>query len=284
MALASALLKRLFVSKTLGVPWTDITFSRKRDAQHGKPCYAPADGSNPELEFNVSHQAGIVVLVGCAAADVELGVDVVCVNERDDYAGIDREGFDVWVDTYKEFFSPAEMWDMKYCVDAVQLRDGTLVSAEELGRNDWCCARGQVLTAKLKSGREVVFDSDLLIAAKLRRFYAFFCYKEAYIKMTGEAMLASWLRRLEFSNVRSPTPRVGPSGSAAGVWGERVDGVDVSLESKVVDYVKLEIQAYEDDFMVAIAARPRSKLTADGFPQFERILWGDISEFAAGAT
>jgi 4'-phosphopantetheinyl transferase len=90
MSLGSALLKRLFVHQTLDVPWKDIKFGRKRDPKHGKPCalLAPTTPHPSPLpapiEFNVSHQAGLVALVGCKAdiLDAELGVDIVCVNER----------------------------------------------------------------------------------------------------------------------------------------------------------------------------------------------------------
>ena len=37
MSLGSALLKRCFVSKTLGIPWKDVRFGRKGDSKHGKP-------------------------------------------------------------------------------------------------------------------------------------------------------------------------------------------------------------------------------------------------------
>lgn len=126
MSLGSALLKRIFVHKTLGIPWKDIAFGRKRDPKHGKPCALLPPNSTRSypipapVEFNVSHQAGLVALVGCKTdqLDAELGVDIVCVNERNDYRVIDEEGFDGWVDVYSEIFSHEESFDMKYNADA----------------------------------------------------------------------------------------------------------------------------------------------------------------------
>ncbi|KAK3044163.1 hypothetical protein LTS18_002015, partial [Coniosporium uncinatum] len=131
-SLASALLKRLYIAKTLGVPWNEIRFKRKGNPIHGKPVYAPLDGSPSPIDFNVSHQAGLVALIGSHSRDVEVGIDIVCVNERDEYRVIDREGFDGFVDMYEEVFSEEEMWDMKYNIDLVQLLDGTTLTADEI--------------------------------------------------------------------------------------------------------------------------------------------------------
>ncbi|XTI83046.1 4'-phosphopantetheinyl transferase [Cenococcum geophilum] len=268
MALGSALLKRLFVSKSLGLPWLDIRFGRKGDPKHGKPCCLLPDGSTAPIEFNVSHQAGLVALVGCQIADMELGADIVCVNERNDYRVIDQDGFDGWVDVYQEIFSAEESWDMKYNTDPFKLLDGTELSPADVGRNDRCCTRDKELTVVLKSGEERRFSSDLLIDAKLRRFYTFWCYKEAFIKLTGEALLAKWIKNLEFRNVRAPVAGTIARCSTLGSWGERVDDVEVWLHRKKLEDVKMEIQAFEENFMIAIAAKPSSKLPFNDFPKF----------------
>ena len=169
MSLGSALLKRLFVHKTLNVPWKDILFGRRRDPKHGKqiallipPQYGPAP-----VEFNVSHQAGLVALVGCST---------------------------------HELFSTEECFDIKYNVDPFPLLDGTMVTHEILGRHDRCCHRNEHLSVTLPNGEQRELDSDLLIDAKLRRFYTFWCFKEAYIKLDGEALLAQWIPQLEFKH------------------------------------------------------------------------------------
>ena len=83
MSLASALLKRLFVHHALGIPWKDIKFGRKRDPKHGKPvALLPLPQHGPaSVEFNISHQAGLVALVGCRTDELnaELGVDIIKV-------------------------------------------------------------------------------------------------------------------------------------------------------------------------------------------------------------
>jgi 4'-phosphopantetheinyl transferase len=303
MSLGSALLKRLFVHKTLGIPWKDITFGRKRDPKHGKPIALlpptfPSTSPLPApIEFNISHQAGLVALVGCKTEllDAELGVDIVCVNERDEYRVIDAEGFEGWIDIYSEIFSQKESFDMKYNVDAFPLLDGTMVSRALLQalRYDRCTRRHQQLHVMLPNGEQQTFDSELLIDAKLRRFYTFWCYKEAYIKLDGEALLAKWIPRLEFKNVRAPRPGVVARCSTHGTWGERVGDAEVWFtkspggavdeessgrdgpvgvdalklgkgESRRLDDTRVEIQAFEENFMIGVAAKMRSTLIEGG--------------------
>ncbi|KAH6643758.1 phosphopantetheinyl transferase [Boeremia exigua] len=272
MSLASALLKRLFVHKTLGIPWKDITFGRKRDPKHGKPCAllpAPMHGPAP-CEFNISHQAGLVALVGCATQvlDAELGVDIVCVNERNESKTIDADGFVAWIDMYAELFSAEEAFDMKYSVSPFPLLDGTLVTAEMLGRHDRCCVTGQQLSVTLPSGEQRTFSSDLLIDAKLRRFYTFWCYKEAYIKLDGEALLANWIPQLEFRQVRAPSPGTPARCSTHGVWGERVTDAEVWFKHARMQECRMEIQAFEENYMIGVAAKERKWESAtEGLPE-----------------
>jgi 4'-phosphopantetheinyl transferase len=285
MSLGSALLKRLFVHKALGTPWKDIVFGRKRDPKHGKPValrVPPQHGPAP-VEFNISHQAGLVVLVGCKKEDldVELGVDIVCVNERNDYRTIDEEGFDGWIDIYSEIFSSEECFDLKYNADSFPLLDGTLITPEILGRHDRCCARNQHLTITLPSGETREVDSDLIIDAKLRRFYNFWCYKEAYIKLDGEALLAQWIPQLEFKHVRAPRPGTPARCSTHGSWGERVSDAEVWFKKvgngagpagvqdmqkgeKRLEDTRVEIQAFEEDFMIGVAAKEKKHGVVDG--------------------
>lgn len=189
---------------------------------------------------------------------------------------------------YAELFSHEELFDMKYNADAFPLLDGTIISPSLLQheRHDRCCHRNQTLHVTLPSGESRAFDSDLLIDAKLRRFYTFWCYKEAYIKLDGEALLAKWIPRLEFRNVRAPRAGTPARCSTHGVWGERVGdaevwfshskplkghgqsedgsgrdapvGVDVvEGESRHLGDTRVEIQAFEEDFMIGVAAKMR---------------------------
>lgn len=270
MSLASALLKRAFIAKTLGVPWRDIRFARKGDPVHGKPCYVGADGRPvAQVDFNVSHQAGLVALVGSTRAGVELGVDITCVNERNDYRLIDREGLGRWLDVYDEVFSPDELWDLKYSVDAVTDLDGTRISAAELGRHDRCCSRDGEVRVALRSGQQRSLRRELIVEAKLRRFYSFYAYKEAYIKLVGEGLLAKWLKQLEFRNVRSPGPGTAYRCSTHGAWGEKVDDVEVWMHGKRVYDVAMTIQAFEEDRLIATAIRSAGESAPGTLPPFE---------------
>ena len=332
MSLASALLKRLFVHKTLGYPWHSIRFGRKRDPKHGKPCALlplPAHGAAP-VEFNVSHQAGLVALVGCATGelDAELGVDIVCVNERNDTRTIDSDGLEAWLDMFETMFSPAELFDMKYAVDAFTLPDdGSLITPALLGRHDRCTLRNTTLLLTLPDGSSRAVSSNHLIDAKLRRFYTYWCYKEAYIKLDGEAMLATWIPRLEFRSVRAPLPAVSttpnrtpssfsttnttttttttppstttPSSTtpshptptpAHSPWGERIDDAETWFEGQRLSDVRVEIQAFEDAFMVGVAAKQRQWgagvvvgiALRRVLPRFERLELEDVVWAAGG--
>jgi 4'-phosphopantetheinyl transferase len=268
MSLASALLKRLYISRCLDIPWKEVKLTRKGDLKHGKPCAvipsvfttSPSSSSSVEIDFNVSHQNGLVSLIGwkgnASSKQVQVGTDIVSVNERDDYRTIDSEGFEAWIDIYEDIFSEQERWDMKYNIDYLTLLDGRVIPGNQLNRLDRCCARNIPLSLTLPTtGEKVEFSSDLIIEAKLRRFYAYFCYKEAFIKLTGEALLAPWLTDLEFQGVRSPLPGTQARCSTHGTWGERVEDVEVVLHGEKVEDVRMTLQAFEEEFMIATAVK-----------------------------
>lgn len=269
MSLASALIKRLWISQTLGIAWKDVHLGRRGNRTHGKPCAVDKDGIPIEgIDFNVSHQAGLVTLIGwdgrsqrkpgfggymSKLEEVMVGTDIVCVNERDDYRTIDAEGLDGWVDIYDSIFSDEERWSMKYDVDYVTLLDGTILESRDLGRHDRCIARHRDITVTSPQGEPRTFSSEQLIEAKLRRFYAYFCYKESYIKLSGEALLAPWIKQCEFFNVRSPKPGTPARCSTHGVWGEQVDDVEVHLHGEEVTDVRMRLQAFGEDIMIGTA-------------------------------
>ncbi|KAI9711542.1 MAG: hypothetical protein M1820_002106 [Bogoriella megaspora] len=281
MSLGSALLKRLFISKTLGVPWSEIQFTRRGNPKHGKPCFQSKDDPDVVVEFNVSHQAGLVALVGAVGGDIELGVDIVCVHERDDYRTIDKEGFESWIDIYEDVFSTEDRYDMKYNVDRVVLLNGTEISGHDLGRSDRCCTRGRELfTQPTDQSDPIQFNSDLLIDAKLRRFYTFWAYKEAYIKLSGEALMASWLPKVEFRNVRSPRPGVVARCSTHGTWGEKLNDIEVLSHGETQRDVQMEIQAFEENYMISAALRT-SRQPPPKIPSFESVhIESELSQFA----
>ena len=207
LALGSILLKRHAVARFCGVPWAEAVITR--DAR-SKPIYRARDGSQPLL-FNVSHQAGLVVLfavhnpppTGSQGDDAEafaIGVDVVCPSERRqrDHDMIARDGWPRYVDMHADVFSPGE-------------------------------------TARLKA-LPFAGGTDKMLAY----FYALWCLREAYVKMTGEALLAKWLRELELRGF-APPGEAPESGESTGlvVWfqGRSVQGVDVRLSWLLGEYM-----------------------------------------------
>lgn len=88
-----------------------------------------------------------------------------------------------------------------------------------------------------------------LVAARLRRFYTFFALKEAYIKMTGEALLAKWLRDLEFRNVTAPGV------AEEGKWGEVEVGFEVWFRKERVEGLRIEVVGFGAEFVVALVGK-----------------------------
>ena len=300
MSLASALLKRVFISQTLGIKWEEVRLGRKGNEKHGKPCAIDSVGRPiAGIDFNVSHQNGLVALIGyngqsnheftpsgmvygmispTTKDEVMVGVDIVCVNERDDYRTINEEGVDGWVDVYEYVFSAEERWSMKYDVDYITLYDGTILTRDDIGRLDRCNLRHKDLSVTTPKGKKHNFSSESIIEAKLRRFYTFFCYKEAYIKLAGEALLAPWLKQLEFFSVRSPKPGVPARCSTLGTWGEQVEDVEVHMHGKQVHDVRMKIQAFEEDFMLSTAIQ--GNIQGVKVPAFQSLdLQRDIMRF-----
>ncbi|KAI9836297.1 MAG: hypothetical protein M1837_003425 [Sclerophora amabilis] len=244
MSLGSALVKYHAVHLTTSLPYTSIVISRDPTTQ--KPVYHSPLPSSPSLTFNVSHQAGLVALIGSAGPPCRnVGIDIVCVNERNDLERLASSesgkvgGIDDWVDMHAEVFAPAEMQDMK----------------------TW--------TPPPPSPPRSSGDTRLLLEQRLRRFYAFWALKEAYIKLKGEALLAPWLKEVEFRNVRVPSPVDGGEGSAASNRGTDVllhtsRDVEVWFRGKLVTDVKMELKAFESNYMIATAVQA-----------FERVLEKD---------
>ncbi|KAL4742283.1 hypothetical protein BDV11DRAFT_24674 [Aspergillus similis] len=240
MSLASNLLKYLFVHRTCRIPWSSIVISRTPDP-HRRPCYIPSSGSQADspkdgytgvnVEFNVSHQASMVAIAGTTVTpDIggdgkpkpEVGIDITCVNERQGRNGQERslESLHQYIDIFSEVFSAAEMADMR----------------------------------RLDGASSPSLSADRLVDYGYRLFYTYWALKEAYIKMTGEALLAPWLRELEFSNVVAPAA-VAESGDSAGNFGEPYTGVRTTLHKNLVDDVRIEVAALGGDYLFATAAR-----------------------------
>ena len=146
LSLASCLLKHRAIVDTCGVEWSEAIVSEDNNK---KPCYKPPKPNLKTLEFNVSHHGTLVALVGCQGNAVRLGVDVVQMNWERDYQRVLKDGFEAWANIYEMVFSDREINEI-----AGYTPPGQLSPQEE-------------------------------IRAKLRHFYAHWCLKEAYVKMTG---------------------------------------------------------------------------------------------------
>lgn len=217
LSLGSNLLKHRAIANTCQVPWSEAVAS---EGANRKPCYKPLASSSNSLEFNVSHHGSLVALVGCPGESVKVGVDIVKMNWEKDYTTVMKDGFEAWANVYEMVFSDREIKDIA----------GFVPPTRGTQRDE--------------------------IRAKLRHFYAHWCLKEAYVKMTGEALLASWLKDLEFRNVQVPLPasQMHASGQIGGDWGQTCGGVEIWFYDKRVTDVNLEIQAFREDYMVATAS------------------------------
>ncbi|OLN96350.1 L-aminoadipate-semialdehyde dehydrogenase-phosphopantetheinyl transferase [Colletotrichum chlorophyti] len=224
LSLGSHLLKRYAISRFCNVPWPSATSVRD---DRTKPVFRTADGTSP-LSFNVSHQAGLVAMFAVygydeTAGPVEVGVDVVCTSERRvrDHGMIRNEGWPHFVDVHADVLSPAETSVLKW----------------------------QVLSAippGLKPGASVEETADF----KLRCFYALWCLREAYVKMTGEALLAPWLADLQFKIFRPPAP-----GATFADEGEVVKEHEILFKGAKVEDANVRLRSLGPDYMVGTAVR-----------------------------
>ncbi|KAL6716227.1 hypothetical protein ACLMJK_005793 [Lecanora helva] len=217
LSLASSLLKHLAIVKTCDVTWSEAIVGEDRNK---KPCYKPNNASKKGCEFNVSHHGTLVALAGCTGNKVNLGVDVVQINWERDYQKVIKDGFEAWANIYEMVFSERELKDIAGYVPPAQL------------------------------------DSREEIRAKLRHFYAHWCLKEAYVKMTGEALLSDSLKQLEFRNVQVPMPRshLPPDAQGSDEWGQVCTDVEIWFRNERVNHIKLVIQAFREDYMIATAS------------------------------
>ncbi|RDW77790.1 hypothetical protein BP6252_05843 [Coleophoma cylindrospora] len=271
MSLASHLLKHLVITKYCNVSWQDSKISRD---ENKKPCFVPAPDcpEQKHIEFNVSHQAGIVSLIASIGFEgkVEVGTDVVCANERlaHDYKFIEKDGFFEWVDMHGDVFAEHELNEMK--LYPVLLPEDVLIDSlrgyakDQISRCQWRNQQINIPASNIPNGiqgKPVPIDTNVIIDAKLRRFYAFWCLREAYVKMTGEALLAPWLRDLEFRDVQPPAPCAEPEDSGSLAVGETLAELNIFFKGRPVKDVEMDLVAIGSHYM--ISAVIRAAQTAD---------------------
>ncbi|KAL2262438.1 hypothetical protein VTK26DRAFT_1341 [Humicola hyalothermophila] len=309
MGLASALFKHYAVARLTSevatgvppVPWSKTTITARGVSR--KPVYVdPATGREP-VAFNVSHQNGIVIMAAVAGYEVDgeakgkgeregkggkqgeeeeedddqvlvqVGVDLVCPTERriKDLEKVETPaGWADFVDTHGDVFSPGEVAYLKRYVPTSPAPAAAAAAAA-------AAARAENL-------------ADAGVEAKLRSFYALWCLREAYVKMTGDALGATWLRELEFVNFRAPPPQPeGQSGGdgkdedAAGDGPYVVRDMHIRLKGKKVEDVNICLRSMGPDFMAATAVRT-PKRQEDGLSWrlggYEVLTLEEVLEFA----
>lgn len=214
LSLASNLLKRRAITHACHIAWSNASISEDHNR---KPCYKPRSPNTSKMEFNVSHHGSLVALVGCTGETRKLGIDIVQLNWDKDYPAVLKEGFPAWVKVYEMVFSDREVAD--------------IIAYSLPGLSD---PQGQ-------------------IKAKLRHFYAHWCLREAYVKMTGEALLAPWLKDLEFRNVRVPSCASQLPEESDREWGQTCPVHEIWFKGKKLTGIKMELQAFGEEYMLATA-------------------------------
>ncbi|KAJ5888702.1 4'-phosphopantetheinyl transferase A [Penicillium taxi] len=266
MSLSSHLLKYLYIHHACGVPWKDIVLSRTPMPEN-RPIYNSSP--NIKIDFNVSHQAGLTTLAGVEAPDHKqyegqseaessplprVGIDVTCVNEHRRKKVSTLKEFIDHVSMFTEVFSDAELETMK---DPVS----TLRRARKLGMANAFSLVGE------DEANSKVYSDETIVRYGMRMFYSYWALKEAYLKMTGDALLAPWVRTLEFTDVIPPDPvepLVAPKPYAIPQspsdilqspknWGAPYSGVTVTKAGEQIIDVRLQLVALESDYIVATA-------------------------------
>lgn len=127
-----------------------------------------------------------------------MGVDVVCPSERRDrdLSSLEQDGWASFVDIHADVFGAGEVSALKSM--------NPVPAAQERDR-------------------------------ALRYFYALWCLREAYVKMTGDALLASWLKDLEMHNFAPPEDM--EEAQEVRLRGKKVEGVDVRLMPLLEEYM-----------------------------------------------
>ncbi|KAK3383528.1 hypothetical protein B0T24DRAFT_52558 [Lasiosphaeria ovina] len=273
MAAASALLKHYAVARLAGATWPEAAVMT-RDARTKPVWRHPATGAEP-VAFNVSHQAGIVALVAVARwpgpGPVDVGVDVVCTSERRDrdLQLLLREpahGWPRFVDMHADVFAPGEAAYLKY----------------------------QTPSPAAAAAAAALITPEHVADARLRAFYALWALREAYVKLTGDALLAAWLRELEFRAFRAPRPtpawtvpaREDGAGDSDSDDAQVINSIDIRFRGKKVDDVNISLRSMGPDFMICTAVRtPETKATALGWRlgPYEILALDEVLSFAESA-
>ncbi len=220
---------------------------------------------------------------------VEVGTDVVCANERltQDNAYIEKDGFFDWVDMHRDVFAESELNHMKLSPVDIRLAD----DEESYGFDRDATSRIQRRTQTFAVegplndlvGSKGIGASEV-IDKKLRRFYAMWCLRETYVKMTGEALLAPWLRELEITGAEGPSAKETLSENDTSLeCGEVEKDFVVFLKGGRVMDVRMELAALGGHYMVggAIRASDGVDLSSVGNEKWQELdIVSDVIAFA----
>lgn len=265
MALASSLLKHYCVARLSPrqpLPWAATAITR--DARTKPVWVDPATGRRP-VSFNVSHQAGVVALAAVVNVNAnsedrgepaEVGVDVVCTSERRDrdQAMVRADGWPAFVDMHADVFAPGEVAYLKYQV--LSAVPGLIASSSSSSASS---PPPSSSSSSSPHPAATAVTAEQVTDAKLRAFYALWALREAYVKLTGEALLAEWLRELEFRHFRPPRPTAGWAVAAAedgeGEEAQVIRQTEIRFRGRKVDDVNMCLRSVGEDFMIATAVR-----------------------------
>lgn len=293
MSLASELLKFYFIHQTAKIPWSEIKV-RRTPKPHGRPYWTPPDGwwhkGFEGVEFNVSHQAGMVVLVGCRTPNrprdarvddqAEISIRSPAVVNPDPTAVLEADSE----------IDEDEPEDVRIGVDVACTweppRTQDLSTQEKL--EEWVDIFAEMFSDQerqdMKHASRSIKSSLSEMDWKARRFYTYWALKEAYIKMVGEGLLAPWLRELEFRDVPVPD-QVGAAGGDD-VWelmgDEEVSRLQVLFKGRNIERtMRTTLEAFEATFLIATMTRGVLEQPADGI-RWQKLDFADIEPCAMG--
>jgi 4'-phosphopantetheinyl transferase len=217
---------------------------------------------------------------------VSVGTDVVCWNERSkfDYVHIEKNGLFDWIEMHADVFANAEIQHMKSGPLKLNIENTTVESTADDAISK-CEKRGGTVSVTIKGRNEqriTRVEQDLIVDAKLRRFHAMWCLREAYVKMTGDALVAPWLKELEILAVQAPEAAAETIREDSLEQGEVVKDFPIFFKGEKVIDVAMEVSAIGQNFMIGGAVR--RPVGVDDFAvrlgRWEELRLGDILAFA----